>query len=245
LSYHGTCVQQVIDPYREGDINDMTLWVNQNGDYIMDRNWEPTANAPWMCNDYNAPGISTYNTTDDNGFSAMPLHAVGAVSFCLLAPDGTGIGYFSFAGELTGPKWTDVFVDTGCSYDGLYSDNPSAGITEDRIGWWYVAHDSIKGTISNKTGVSESAPAAFTVSQNTPNPFNPTTTITFTLAKAGKVTIEVFNTAGQKVDTLVNSTMNAGGHSVTWNASRLSAGVYFYTIKSGNFSKTMKMTFLK
>ena len=245
MSYHGTCVQQVIDPYREGDIDEITLFVNKNGDYFMDRNFATDSERPWVCNDYNAPGISTYNTTDSNGFSAMPVHALGAVSFGLMAPDGTGIGYFSFAGELYGPKWTDVFVDTGCPYDGLYSDNPSAPVTEDQVGWWYVAHDSIKGVLSNKVGVADAAPAAFTVGQNSPNPFNPTTTITFTLAKAGKTTVDVYNVAGQKIDTLVNSSLSAGSHSVTWNAGKFSAGVYFYTVKSGNLSKTMKMTLLK
>ncbi|MDP2983924.1 MAG: T9SS type A sorting domain-containing protein, partial [Candidatus Latescibacter sp.] len=83
------------------------------------------------------------------------------------------------------------------------------------------------------------------VAQNSPNPFNPATSISFTLAKAGKVTVDIFNAAGQKVDTVVNTTMNAGNHSATWNASRFSAGVYFYTVTSGDFSRTMKMTLLK
>jgi len=110
---------------------------------------------------------------------------------------------------------------------------------------WYVAHDSIKGIISNQVGVADAAPAAFAVAQNTPNPFNPTTTINFSIPKAGKVTVEVFNAAGQKVDTIVNSQMTAGSHSVNWNAAKFSAGVYFCTVKSGSFSKTVKMTFLK
>ncbi|MDP2981719.1 MAG: ice-binding family protein [Candidatus Latescibacter sp.] len=92
---------------------------------------------------------------------------------------------------------------------------------------------------------NELAPIEFSLSQNIPNPFNPTTSISFTLAKAGKVTVEVYNMAGQKISTLVNTTMNAGNHSATWNASKFSAGVYFYTVKSENYSKTMKMTLLK
>jgi hypothetical protein len=83
------------------------------------------------------------------------------------------------------------------------------------------------------------------VAQNTPNPFNPSTTINFTLAKTGKVSVDIFNISGQKVDTLVNTTMNAGNHTATWNASKNSAGVYFYTVKSGDYSRTMKMTLLK
>ncbi len=95
------------------------------------------------------------------------------------------------------------------------------------------------------SAVSSAQPAAFTVAQNSPNPFNPSTTITFTLAKAGKTTVEVYNVTGQKVGTLVNGTLSAGSHSVVWNAAKFSAGVYFYTVRSGSFSKAMKMTLLK
>ena len=69
--------------------------------------------------------------------------------------------------------------------------------------------------------------------------------ITFSVGKAGKVSINVFNSAGQKVDTIANANMTSGSHSVAWNASKFSAGVYFYTVKTGGLSKTLKMTLLK
>ncbi len=110
----------------------------------------------------------------------------------------------------------------------------------------FVAQDSFKGIITNKSvGVEENASAAFSVAQNLPNPFNPTTTINFTLPEAGIVSIDVYNVAGQKVDTIVNEYMNTGSHSVVWDASGFSAGVYFYTVKSNNFTKTLKMTLVK
>jgi hypothetical protein len=99
--------------------------------------------------------------------------------------------------------------------------------------------------IGYQVDVADQAPAAFTVSQNSPNPFNPTTAINFTLAQAGHVTIDVFNAAGQKMDTIANANMTAGVHSVTWNAAKFSAGVYFTTVKSGDSSKTIKMTLLR
>ncbi len=92
---------------------------------------------------------------------------------------------------------------------------------------------------------AEAAPAEFALSQNSPNPFNPSTTISFSLAKTGNTTIEVFNITGQKVETLINASLSAGSHSVTWNAARYSAGVYFYRITSGDFTNTMKMIFAK
>ncbi len=243
LNFHGACLQQVIDPTLDGDITDMTLWANLNGDNIGDHNDAPGDNNPWVCFDY-VPGPYMYDsTTDALGFSMIPTYDLGAVSFGLFAPDGTGIKYFAYANDAGGMKDGNRVVDYNSAYDGIYTDNANA--PSDASGWWYVAHDSIKGIISNIVGVADASPSAFTVAQNSPNPFNPSTTITFNLAKAGKTTVEVYNVAGQKVSTLVNGTMSAGSHSVVWNAAKFSAGVYFYTVKSGSFSKTMKMTLLK
>ena len=101
-------------------------------------------------------------------------------------------------------------------------------------------------TIVATTGVEDDPlPHHFVLSQNYPNPFNPTTTISFTIPESGDVTVDIFNVAGQKVASLVNGQMNAGSHSVVWDASDFSAGVYFYSIKAGNYTRTMKMTLLK
>ena len=100
------------------------------------------------------------------------------------------------------------------------------------------------GIISTEVSVDEDA-SAFAVAQNSPNPFNPTTTINFSIVEAGNVSIDVFNVAGQKVDTIANEFMSSGSQSVVWDASGFSAGIYFYTVKSGDITKTMKMTLLK
>jgi hypothetical protein len=89
------------------------------------------------------------------------------------------------------------------------------------------------------------SPTAFKLDQNFPNPFNPTTTISFHLVKAGNVKIDIYNVKGQKVDTILNTMMSVGSHRAIWNASKFSAGVYFYTITAGDISRTEKMTLLK
>ncbi len=88
-------------------------------------------------------------------------------------------------------------------------------------------------------------PRTFQVHQNYPNPFNPTTTIRYAIPEAGPVTIEVFNTIGQKVATLVDAVKPAGYHVVTFDGSRLSSGLYFYHLRSGAFSKIRKMILRK
>jgi hypothetical protein len=237
------CTTLAIDPYRAA--GEEIAWVNRNGDYVHDKNFLVDAAHKWMCNEFGPPPWTYTWKTDAMSFSAFPVNNLGTANFGLIGPSGQGVGYF---GTSSGTGYGAVLpVKVGSAYDGLYLDNGNVtGHTEVPIpGIWYVGYDTISGIITNTVDVADAAPAAFSVAQNIPNPFNPSTTISFTLAKAGKVTVDIFNVSGQKVDTIVNTTMNAGNHSVTWNASKNSAGVYFYTVKSGNYSKTMKMTLLK
>ena len=85
----------------------------------------------------------------------------------------------------------------------------------------------------------------FALAQNYPNPFNPSTKIEYSLKKAADVTLEVYNVVGQKVAVLVSERKPAGQHEVNFDASSLSSGLYFYTLKSGNVNLTRKMMLLK
>ena len=239
---HSSCMNLLLDVYYE-DSDEAVLWVNQNGDYTGDHNFEETSPRPWVCNDWNVAPYKYNITMDANLFSAFPSFDLGAVSFGLFAPDGTGLNYFAFAGETAEQKYGIEFIDYNSAFDGIYTTNVSS--KEDTFGWFFIAHDSIKGTITNKVDVESDAPSAFSVAQNTPNPFNPATTISFSIPEAGTVSIDVFNVSGQKAATIAHEFMGAGSHSVIWDASGFSAGVYFYTVKSGRISRTMKMTLLK
>jgi len=243
MGAHSTCMNQMIAPMAGEDPEEWNRWINSNGDYVGDHNYEETAANPWVCNDYMVGPYKYHMGMDSNLFSVFPCYDMGAVSFGLYAPDGTGIGYFAYSGETANLKRDSQFIDYGSMYDGIYTDNDSAG--EGADGFFYVAQDSFKGIITSGVGVADAAPAAFEVAQNSPNPFNPTTTISFTLANAGTVSVDVYNVAGQNVDTIVNEFLDSGSHSVVWDASDFSAGVYFYTVKGGDFSKTMKMTLIK
>ncbi|MBK7632040.1 MAG: T9SS type A sorting domain-containing protein [Ignavibacteriales bacterium] len=81
----------------------------------------------------------------------------------------------------------------------------------------------------------------FYLQQNYPNPFNPSTKINFGLKKAGNVEVVVYNILGNKVATLLNEYKPAGNHSVTFDASKLSSGVYLYRIVTNEFVQTRKM----
>jgi hypothetical protein len=93
--------------------------------------------------------------------------------------------------------------------------------------------------------LEEEKVANYSLEQNFPNPFNPITKISYTLAKSGFVEIDVFDMLGRKVKTSVNEFQTYGNHQSIFDASELSSGIYFYQIKSGNFIQTKKMILLK
>jgi hypothetical protein len=88
-------------------------------------------------------------------------------------------------------------------------------------------------------------PKEFTLYQNHPNPFNPSTKIKYSLPKPETVKIEVYNIIGQKIKTLLNKPMPAGHHEVEFNGQNLSSGVYLYRIEAGAWQDVKKMVLIK
>lgn len=107
---------------------------------------------------------------------------------------------------------------------------------------------AFKGTPKTETAVDHTrtdVPRAFVLEQSYPNPFNPTATIGYRLAAGGHVSLKVYDILGNLVRTLVDQNQSAGNHSVVFNGTRLASGVYFYTLRSGSFSRTMRMVLMK
>ena len=93
-------------------------------------------------------------------------------------------------------------------------------------------------------------PNRYALQQNYPNPFNPATNIKFDVKNAGRVKIDIYNTLGQKVRTLVDDVKSAGKYSVVWNGlndfgDRVASGIYIYKMVSGDFVQTRKMILLR
>jgi hypothetical protein len=101
------------------------------------------------------------------------------------------------------------------------------------------------GTILGVQSPSAPIPAISNLRQNYPNPFNPTTTISFDLARGGELTITVFNLLGQEVAMIAQGYYPAGTHSVTWNASGIPSGCYFYRMTATNFAGTRRLVLLR
>jgi hypothetical protein len=97
--------------------------------------------------------------------------------------------------------------------------------------------------------LSSGAPVTFGLEQSYPNPFNPSTTIQYSLAKAGQISLKVYNLLGNEVATLADGPQDAGRHTVTFDTNRgslsLASGVYFYRLEAGSFVSTKKLVIMK
>lgn len=112
----------------------------------------------------------------------------------------------------------------------------------------------IRGQVNNSGGlvtgvveqISRQVPTSFQLDQNYPNPFNPTTTISFALQTNGRATLKIYNLLGQQVATLLDEVKSAGAYRVTFDASALSSGVYFYRLSTtSGISEVKKMVLMK
>jgi flagellar hook assembly protein FlgD len=97
---------------------------------------------------------------------------------------------------------------------------------------------------------SDIIPETFALYANYPNPFNPTTTISYDLPKRSQVTLGIYNILGKQIKTLVNQSQDAGNRIAVWDGTdnlgrQVSAGVYLYQIQAGEFTQTRKMLLLK
>ncbi len=115
----------------------------------------------------------------------------------------------------------------------------------DYSGIYQVWSAIIDKTVVGTEDATESAPYDFTLSQNYPNPFNPSTQITYTLGQSSFVTLKVYDALGREVKTLVNSEQASGKYEVNFRPENLSSGVYFYTLRAGNFQTTKKLLLLR
>ena len=101
------------------------------------------------------------------------------------------------------------------------------------------------GPLTHIQQIPSDLPLTYDLSQNYPNPFNPSTTISYQIPSESFVTLKVFDLLGRELEVLVNEEKTAGFYDVKYNASSLSSGIYFYTIRAGDFIQTKKFILLK
>ena len=127
---------------------------------------------------------------------------------------------------------------------GCHNDSPDDDIPDMTIEQASLAAAEMHEPTADASRDAET-PTDFALLQNTPNPFNPSTTITFDLKENSRVQVKVFTALGQEVATLVNEPMTAGRHSIRFSGDDLPSGVYLYSIRANDFTAGKKMLLIK
>ena len=140
-----------------------------------------------------------------------------------------------------GTQYLSMYGLTPLSSPELIWERTTGQIIEARV----RVNESQWQTIEQEIVGDQVLPQQYVLSQNYPNPFNPNTQISYALPEASQVTLEVFNSLGQRVATLVDAQQSAGYHTASFDASQLSSGVYLYKLSTPGFSQTKKMLLVK
>jgi hypothetical protein len=185
---------------------------------------------------------------------SVSVWAPKANSTLLLKIENSAAPAQNFERNLTIPidgQWTDLEFDmSGANLANPYDrvvlifDLGTAGDGGPNFTWFF---DNIRYTAlsTDIEQILTDLPTAVQLNQNYPNPFNPTTQIQFSLPSAENVRLDVFNTVGQLVATVASGSYAAGEHTVNFDASALSSGLYVYRLQTGSLTLTKKMTLVK
>jgi len=244
-------------------------WVNDNGDGFADRTNPETGDF-----DYGAFSLTPWNTSgsgskDGWGFAFIPLLGSTTSTVDILGPDGTGILHLvATHAPAHWPQWVESIEEDG-PFDGLYVDIGSrrGGGTDpwdvpDFTGFpgrqaLHFPFDTKTALInpgSGSTAVAaisaEALPNSYSLANAYPNPFNPETTIRFSLPKGESVSLQIYNAAGQLVKKLHQGFVEAGTYESVWDGTdedgrNAASGLYVYRLVAGNFTESKRVTFLK
>jgi hypothetical protein len=191
-------------------------------------------------------------------FSAKPRENwnVGITQFPLVCDYGGNIALERIIDSVVTPAglFRNCLIFThqsGCRDAGICGEYFAAGVGRIQINR-VMYFGGLNYLLTNSTLISAlvdekhtSTIKSYYLSQNYPNPFNPTTTIVFQIPQKSYVTLEIYNLVGQRVETLLNSELNSGHYSVSWNAINQASGVYFCTIHANTFSRSIKLLLIR
>ncbi len=189
--------------------------------------------------------IRTLKPLNDQGLNGDKVAGDNVWSRTVTFPAGTpagntefkfGMGYPGVEQNNSGSKYLDNEMAQNVNHVFFLKDGPTIEL---------LANFGIQELVTGVVKDNNTIPNVYSLNQNYPNPFNPSTSIKYSVPSAQFVTLKVYNLLGQEVATLVNEVQNAGNYIARFDASSLSSGIYFYTLKAGNFTSTKKMILMK
>lgn len=209
-------------------------------------------------------GISVINDPlTSNGRFVRMQTSVGTITWTLPNVPEAGsysikFGYRLWAGRpknqfinVNGLRVTELVFDSTLN---VWLENPlivdlvaGSNTIQMELSWGWMDLDYLAVPANLVTSVNEvtKIPLTYSLDQNYPNPFNPVTNIVYTLPTTEKVILKIYDALGSEITTLVNEEQSAGSHNISFDASKLSSGVYFYRLVAGKYSQVLKMIYLK
>jgi len=190
-------------------------------------------------------GNGVYRSTD-NGNSWVKSITYPANFVYALSLDGNGNLYASswesgvFSTNINANTWQAVGLGGFGVSSVMVNMTTNSVIVGTSNGTLFRLNDSP----SNIKGYND-LPYSFSLEKNYPNPFNPSTTIEFSIANREQVTLNIYNVLGELVETIVNEYLEAGNYKVNFNGNNLTSGIYIYNIQAGNYSASKKMILVK
>jgi hypothetical protein len=263
IKYNSTGVQQWVARYNgPGNNYDVGGCIKVDGFgniYVAGLSTGIVTNCDYATIKYNSAGVqqwaARYNGPGNDVDEVSSLVIDGSGNVYVTGGSigsGTNLDYATLKYNSAGvQQWAARYNGTGNGYD------YSSALAVDGSGNVYVAgysmgsgtnYDCVTIKYSQQVGIqniSTEVPSAYSLSQNYPNPFNNTSNLKFQISKLSDVKIIVYDVMGREVQMLVNETLQPGTYETTFDGSKLTSGVYFYKLTSGDFSETKRMLMIK
>ena len=199
-------------------------------------------------NVFTGTGHGVFRTTDNgsnwtqvnSGLTDTSISTISIIGMNIFAGTPSGV----FLSSNNGDAWLNVssglpnnYTVLSFAFDSTYI---YAGLYYGGV-WRRPLSEMITGVEDQNSEI----PSRFLLEQNFPNPFNPSTKIRYSVPQSSNVMIKVFDILGNEIESLVNEEKPVGTYELTWYATNLPSGIYFYTINAGSFIETKKMILLK
>jgi hypothetical protein len=191
----------------------------------------PGIAEPAIAADINADGKIDIVSQSVDHLSVSPIINLGNGLFERTVGYGTAYYQGFTAGDINGDGIADLITNNYSSYNGY----------PNKIA--IMINNSMAQNTSENQNLD--LPKYFSISQNYPNPFNAQTTIHYTLPNASEFSIDIFDITGRKIETILSGHQEAGEHEAIWNAAGKASGIYFYRLKTGEYSRMVKCVLLK
>jgi Secretion system C-terminal sorting domain len=186
------------------------------------------------------PGGMEFTPLDQYFITFTPFMTVSVDGLTQNIPSSAPAGEYTFTMRLGRPD--ELYVEDSFTFTKLGNGADDVGLDD----WSSNGLQRLSGAWEDDASFeSSTVPASYSLMQAYPNPFNAQTTISVTLPETSDLSVYVHNTLGQRVATLAQGQFNAGTHALTFDASDLSSGIYFYTMQAGEFTATRKMMLMK